>query len=180
MAIREVKVPPLGDFDEVPVVEVLIGPGDEVRAEEALITLESDKATMDVPAPCDGVVREVSASVGDSVSEGIVLLTIESADAEPEATTEASGREGPKRRRHRNPPPPPPLAPPRTLPLRRPHRQRLRQAHRLRPGRPAPAGRARAPTRTPPPPCAASRAPSEWTCRRSAAPDARGGYSRRT
>ena len=93
MAIREVKVPPLGDFDEVPVIEVLVGPGDEVRAEEALITLESDKATMDVPAPCDGVVREVSASVGDAVSEGILLLTIESADAGPEATTEAPGRE---------------------------------------------------------------------------------------
>lgn len=92
MAIREVKVPHLGDFDEVPVVEVLVGPGDEVRAEEALITLESDKATMDVPAPCGGVVREVSASVGDAVSEGIVLLTIESADAEPEATTETPGR----------------------------------------------------------------------------------------
>ena len=93
MAIREVKVPHLGDFDEAPVVEVLVAPGDEVRTEEALITLESDKATMDVPAPCDGVVREVSARVGDSVSEGVVLLTIESAGAGPEATTQAPGRE---------------------------------------------------------------------------------------
>ena len=94
MAIREVTVPHLGDFDEVPVVEVLVGPGDEVRAEDALITLESDKATMDVPAPCDGVVREVRASVGDTVAEGGLLLTIESASAEPEATAEAPGREG--------------------------------------------------------------------------------------
>ena len=70
MPIREVRVPHLGDFDDVPVVEVLVGPGDSVRTEEALVTLESDKATMDVPAPSDGVIREISVRVGDSVSEG--------------------------------------------------------------------------------------------------------------
>ena len=167
MAIREVKVPHLGDFDEVPVVEVLVGPGDEVRAEEALITLESDKATMDVPAPCDGVIREVSASVGDSVSEGIVLLTIESADVEPEGTTEAQGREASEAPAPPEPAsaaPQPPVHPPPRRPPRR--RQLHRRTQRPRYGRPARAGRTRAPTRTPLPPCAASRAPSEWTCRR--------------
>ena len=81
MPVSEVRVPHLGDFDEVPVVEVLVGPGDEVKAEEALVTLESDKATMDVPAPSDGVIRNISVSVGDSVSEGSLLLTIDSASS---------------------------------------------------------------------------------------------------
>jgi len=116
MAIREVKVPHLGDFDEVPVVEVLVGPGDEVRTEEALLTLESDKATMDVPAPCDGVVREVSARVGDSVSEGVLLLTIESADAGPEATTEAPGQEASEAPAPREPTPAAPRPAPRAPP----------------------------------------------------------------
>ena len=80
MPIREVRVPNLGDFGEVPVVEVLVGPGDAVKTEEALVTLESDKATMDVPAPSDGVIREISVGVGDSVSEGHLLLTIASAE----------------------------------------------------------------------------------------------------
>ena len=98
MPINEVRVPPLGDFDEVPVVEVLVGPGDAVKAEEALVTLESDKATMDVPAPSDGVIAEISVSIGDSVSEGSLLLTIDS--AAPNRKPRPSWR--PKRRLRRS------------------------------------------------------------------------------
>ena len=79
MPIHEVRVPDLGDFRDVPVVEVLVGPGDAVEAEEALVTLESDKATMEVPAPREGIVREVKVQVGEPVSEGSLLLTIDTA-----------------------------------------------------------------------------------------------------
>ena len=79
MSTIEVKVPDIGDFHDIPVIEVLVKPGDAVKAEDALVTLESDKATMDVPAPADGVVREVRLKVGDKVSEGAVVLVLEAA-----------------------------------------------------------------------------------------------------
>ena len=66
----DVKVPDIGDFKDVPVIEVLVKPGDTVKAEDPLVTLESDKATMDVPAPRGGVVKEIEVKVGDKVSEG--------------------------------------------------------------------------------------------------------------
>ena len=66
----EVRVPDIGDFDDVPVIEILVSVGDEVTVEDPLVTLESDKATMDVPAPLAGVVKQLSVSVGDRVSEG--------------------------------------------------------------------------------------------------------------
>ena len=75
----EVKVPDIGDFDEVPVIEVLVGPGDEVAVEDPLVVLESDKATMEVPSPAAGKVSDIVVKVGDKVSEGSVLLTLESA-----------------------------------------------------------------------------------------------------
>ena len=85
--VAEVRVPDIGDFKDVPVIEVLVKPGDTVKAEDALVTLESDKATMDVPAPLGGVVRDVLVKVGDKVSEGSVVLTLatagESAPAAP-------------------------------------------------------------------------------------------------
>ena len=74
--LTEVRVPDIGDFSEVPVIEVLVEVGDRIRPEDPLVTLESDKATMDVPAPAGGVVREVAVAVGDNVSEGSVLLRI--------------------------------------------------------------------------------------------------------
>ncbi len=77
----EVKVPDIGDFKDVPVIEVLVAPGDSVKAEDSLVTLESDKATMDVPAPAGGVVKELKVKLGDKVSEGSVLLTLEPAAA---------------------------------------------------------------------------------------------------
>jgi pyruvate dehydrogenase E2 component (dihydrolipoamide acetyltransferase) len=81
MSTIEVKVPDIGDFKDVPVIEVFVKPGDAVKAEDSLVTLESDKATMDVPAPAAGTVKELKVKVGDKVSEGSVILTLESADA---------------------------------------------------------------------------------------------------
>jgi pyruvate dehydrogenase E2 component (dihydrolipoamide acetyltransferase) len=77
----EVKVPDIGDFKDVPVIEVLVKPGDGVKAEDSLVTLESEKATMDVPAPSAGVIKEVKVKVGDKVSEGNVIVIIEAAGA---------------------------------------------------------------------------------------------------
>jgi pyruvate dehydrogenase E2 component (dihydrolipoamide acetyltransferase) len=76
-AIKEVVVPDIGDFKDVPVIEVLVKPGDSVKAEDSLVTLESDKATMEVPAPFGGVVKEMKVKVGDKVSEGVLILTLE-------------------------------------------------------------------------------------------------------
>jgi len=73
---RDVRVPDIGDFADVPVIEVLVSVGDRVEAEDPLVTLESDKATMDVPAPFAGVVSEVAVGVGDRVSEGSLLLRL--------------------------------------------------------------------------------------------------------
>ncbi len=79
----EVKVPDIGDFTDVPIIEVLVKPGDAVKAEEPLITLESDKATMDIPSPAAGTVQAVKVKVGDKVSEGSLVLLLASEDAAP-------------------------------------------------------------------------------------------------
>ena len=76
--IIEVKVPDIGGFKDVPVIEVLVKPGDTVKAEDSLLTLESDKATMEVPSPAGGVVKDLRIKVGDKVSEGSLVLTLES------------------------------------------------------------------------------------------------------
>src|SRR5262245_29080634 len=78
----EVKVPDIGDFRDVPVIEVLVKPGDTIKVEQPLITLESDKASMDVPSPLDGAVTELKVKVGDKVSEGSLILVAE-AEAAP-------------------------------------------------------------------------------------------------
>ncbi|MGZ9027219.1 MAG: biotin/lipoyl-containing protein, partial [Telluria sp.] len=75
--MKEVLVPDIGDFSDVPVIEVLVGAGDTVAAEDPLVTLESDKATMDVPAPFAGQVAELKVNVGDTVSVGSLLLTLQ-------------------------------------------------------------------------------------------------------
>ena len=74
MAGTEVKVPDIGDFKEVEVIEVLVKPGDSVSKEQSLVTLESDKATMEIPSPQAGVVREVGIKLGDKVSQGSLIL----------------------------------------------------------------------------------------------------------
>jgi dihydrolipoamide dehydrogenase len=89
MAAIEVKVPDIGDFTDVPVIEVFVKPGDVVKAEDSLVTLESDKATMDVPSPAAGTVKELKIKLGDKVREGTVILTLESASATTPAKTPA-------------------------------------------------------------------------------------------
>jgi dihydrolipoamide dehydrogenase len=83
----EVRVPDIGDFKNIPVIEVLVKPGDKVAKEDPLITLESDKATMDVPSPHAGVVKEIKTKIGDKVSEDWVILTL---DAESASATSQS------------------------------------------------------------------------------------------
>ena len=80
--LKSVFVPDIGDFKEIPVIEVLVKPGDMVEAEDSIITLESDKATMEVPAPAKGVVKEIKVNPGDTVSEGSLILSMESPNAE--------------------------------------------------------------------------------------------------
>ena len=93
MATREAKVPDIGNYTNVPVIEVLVKAGDAVTKDQGLVTLESDKATMEVPAPFDGVVKEVRVKVGDEVSEGAVVAVIEAADAGVAAPKPAKPRE---------------------------------------------------------------------------------------
>jgi len=73
----EVKIPDIGDFKDVPVIEVLVKPGDRIAKEDPLITLESDKATIDVPSPEAGMVKEIKVKVGDKISEGALILTLD-------------------------------------------------------------------------------------------------------
>ncbi len=84
--VVEVKVPNIGDFQNVDVIEVLVSAGDRVKPEDSLITLESDKATMEIPSPDAGVVKSLAVSVGDKVSEGATILSLETEETSPEAT----------------------------------------------------------------------------------------------
>jgi pyruvate dehydrogenase E2 component (dihydrolipoamide acetyltransferase) len=86
----EVKVPDIGDFKNIPVIEILVKPGDTVRAEDPLVTLESDKATMEVPSPAAGTVKEIRIKVGDKVSEGALVLMLEAGTEAPAAVAKAS------------------------------------------------------------------------------------------
>jgi pyruvate dehydrogenase E2 component (dihydrolipoamide acetyltransferase) len=83
--VISVEVPDIGDFEDVPVIEILVSPGDQVALDDPLLTLESDKATMDVPAPFAGVVRELHVSVGDRVAQGTLLLEIEPSENRTDA-----------------------------------------------------------------------------------------------
>jgi dihydrolipoamide dehydrogenase len=85
MASNEVKVPDIGDFKSVEVIEVLVKPGDTVAKEQSLVTLESDKATMEIPSPGAGVVKELRIKVGDKVSKGSPILVLEGAEAAKDA-----------------------------------------------------------------------------------------------
>ena len=88
----EIKVPDIGDFKNIPVIEVLVKPGDTVAKEDSLVTLESDKATMEVPSPVAGIVKELKVKPGDKLSEGSLILTLEgAAAAAPVQKTQAPG-----------------------------------------------------------------------------------------
>ncbi|OLC66962.1 MAG: dihydrolipoyl dehydrogenase [Betaproteobacteria bacterium 13_1_40CM_4_64_4] len=95
MSTIEVKVPDIGDFKDVPVIEVFVKPGDTVKAEDSLVTLESDKATMDVPSPAAGTVKELKVKLGDKVSQGSVILTLEGAATGAAAATKSASPPSP-------------------------------------------------------------------------------------
>ena len=100
----EVTVPDIGDFTNIPVIDVLVKPGDRVSKEDSLITLESDKATMDVPSPAAGVVKMLKVKVGDKVSKGSIIVTLEVNEATAPATAPAPARSS----EAKAPPPAPP------------------------------------------------------------------------
>ena len=88
-ALKEARVPDIGDYSDVPVIEVLVAVGDTVSKDQGLVTLESDKATLEVPAPFAGVIRELKVKLGDSLSEGSVVAMIEAEEAQAAATPAA-------------------------------------------------------------------------------------------
>ena len=85
----QVRIPDIGDFKDIPVIEVLVKPGDAIKKEDPLVTLESDKATMEVPSPAGGTVKELKIKVGDKVSEGSVVLLLDAVEAAPTKTRAA-------------------------------------------------------------------------------------------
>ncbi|MYD76619.1 MAG: hypothetical protein F4244_08425, partial [Gammaproteobacteria bacterium] len=87
--MTEVRVPDIGDFKDVEIIELLVGPGDRVEPEAPLLTLESDKATMEIPSPSGGVIGKLHVGVGDRVSEGSLILELEG-DSAPDAETPAT------------------------------------------------------------------------------------------
>jgi pyruvate dehydrogenase E2 component (dihydrolipoamide acetyltransferase) len=85
---KDILVPDIGDFEGVEVIEILVAPGDSIKLEDPLISLESDKAAMEIPSPASGVVKEIKLKVGDKVSQGDLILTVETSDAAAEAPAE--------------------------------------------------------------------------------------------
>src|SRR4029450_6046294 len=85
MAAIDIKVPDIGDFKDVAIIEVLVKPGDTVKAEQSLITVESDKASMEIPSSHAGIVKELKVKIGDKVGEGSPLLMLETEGAAAEA-----------------------------------------------------------------------------------------------
>jgi pyruvate dehydrogenase E2 component (dihydrolipoamide acetyltransferase) len=139
--MEEILVPDIGDFQDVPVIEIAVSPGDSVVAEDSLVTLESDKATMDVPSPTAGIVKEMKVSLGDTVSQGSLILTLEvnDADTPPDPPAEVEQKARPSPAADARPPGPAPTPPP-----------------------PAPAARP-SPTASLPPPAGAPHSPSHAT-----------------
>src|SRR4051812_23098017 len=88
--LKEARVPDIGGHDDVPVIELLVAVGDTVAKDQGLVTLESDKATMEVPSPFAGVIRELKVKLGDTLPEGGLVAMIESTDAAPAAAPEAT------------------------------------------------------------------------------------------
>ena len=107
MAIQDIKVPDIGDFTDVPIIEIHVQPGDSIQIEDPLITVESDKASMDVPAPKAGTVKEIKVKLGDSVSEGATILTLEvEGEASPAPSPAAEeAKTPPSAAAHSSPPP---------------------------------------------------------------------------
>src|ERR671932_107398 len=114
MPTNEVKVPDIGDFKEVEVIEVLVKPGDAVTKEQSLITLESDKATMEIPSPAAGVVKELKVKTGDKVSQGSPILLLDAKEEAKAAPAPQARKEEPKKETKAPPPAAAAAAPART------------------------------------------------------------------
>lgn len=126
--LQEIRVPDIGDFKGVGVIEVMVAPGDTVKVEDPLLTLESDKASMDVPSPAAGVIREIKVKIGDKVSQGDLIALLEPAEATapagagaataapPPAATAPAQSPPPAPPQAAPPPAPPPAAPPSAAP----------------------------------------------------------------
>jgi pyruvate/2-oxoglutarate dehydrogenase complex dihydrolipoamide acyltransferase (E2) component len=84
-SLREALVPDIGDFKDVAVIEVMVKPGDAIQPEQSLVTVESDKATMEIPSPAAGVVKELRVKVGDKVSKGSLILLFDPEQSAPAA-----------------------------------------------------------------------------------------------
>src|SRR3981081_3028619 len=108
MAAIEIKVPDIGDFKDIPVIELLVKPGDAVNKEDSLVTLESDKATMEVPSTHAGTVKEVRVKIGDKVSQGTLIAILEAKDASAAAKSQAPAPQ-------QSTTPPPASAPPQSV-----------------------------------------------------------------
>jgi pyruvate/2-oxoglutarate dehydrogenase complex dihydrolipoamide acyltransferase (E2) component len=125
MATIEIKVPDIGNYTDVPVIELLVKPGDTVKKDQGLVTLESDKATMEVPSPEAGTVKELRVKIGDKVGEGAVVAVLESgaaaAPAKPTGAAACGARPGCAGERALRPlPRPPARRRPRPEPAARP------------------------------------------------------------
>src|ERR1700710_879145 len=90
MSTIEVKVPNIGDFKEVEVIELMVKPGDTIKVDQSLVTVESDKASMEIPSSHAGVVKELKMKVGDKVAEGSLVLTLETPGAAAPAQAPAA------------------------------------------------------------------------------------------
>ena len=137
--VEEILLPDVGDFSDVPIIEILVAPGERIAAEQSLLTLESEKATMEIPAPKGGLVKELRVKVGDKVSTGDALLTLETEEAQTGEATEgeAAATESDETPSESAPPPSPrPAASAEPAP---PARQPGDKAARPAPMRPRPA-----------------------------------------
>src|SRR6476646_6139293 len=108
MSLVEVKVPDIGDFKDVEVIELLVKPGDRIAVDQSLITVESDKASMEIPSSQAGVVRELKVKIGDKVSEGSVLLAVEAAQGASSSPLPPAGEGSGVRASEPSPPSPSP------------------------------------------------------------------------
>ena len=86
MSIKNIALPDIGDFDEVEVIEILVNIGDKISTDDSIITLESDKASMEIPSPFAGIVTKIEVNIGDKIKQGCVILSVESTDVEKPKT----------------------------------------------------------------------------------------------
>ncbi len=123
--VEEILLPDIGDFSNVEIIEILVAPGDRVQAEQSLLTLESEKATIEIPSPKSGVVRDIKTKVGDKVSQGSPLITLEPSETAGEANDTPAPEAATQRRRRRRRDPHPARRPEGAPRIRRPRRDRL-------------------------------------------------------